>query len=94
MNRIFLSLCFALAACCPSPAASGDVVAMQGVAAPCSRECAAYAKLGCEEAKPTLGGQTCQDVCIAAANVGAPPQPACAERSTSCPAAIACRTRP
>lgn len=95
MKRWFFALGVLLAACgCPAAVVDPDVGIGQNVAALCKRECAALAKLGCEEAKPTRGGMTCQDVCVAAAEVGAPPVPGCVEQAKNCECAGKCRTKP
>ena len=93
MKPTIVSLALLLAACCPAPAVPESTPALEAAPSLCKRECAALAKLDCEEARPTPGGQTCPDVCVAAANVGSFPPASCVEAATTCSAASACRTR-
>lgn len=92
MKSMLVSLLLALGACCPTPVAPETTPALEAAPSLCKRECAALAKLACEEAKPTPDGKTCEAVCVAAANVGSFPPAACVEKATTCKAASACRT--
>lgn len=60
-------------------------------ASACADACRRLRALGCEAAKPTTAGGTCEDVCENAARSAAPLPTRCIASARSCAAADACQ---